>query len=181
MKYNKILVIFISFALLATMTLFIFSRYIASTESVVSLETQVGDKIPGFVLDKITSIYPGVDLNSTKVIVFNFWASWCSPCVEELPSLIKLSKLLNQKITVIAISQDSDVSELNSFLKLYDLKALENFSVVVDSEHYYSSQLGIDRLPETWIISSDHVLLKKVVGAIDWSSSDVVSYLKSLK
>lgn len=179
MKYKKYIFLFIFIGLFAAT--FIFNTYIKNSTSIVPIEVQVGEAVPEELLEKIFSKDPAITFKYSKIIVLNFWASWCSPCVEELPSLIKLSHLLNKKINIIAISQDSDVSELNSFLKLYDIKALDNFRVIVDSEHDFSSQLAIDRLPETWILDSNHVLIKKVVGSIDWSSDDVVSYFQSIK
>lgn len=173
--------IFVFIFSLCLLLLALFSQIQSKKSVSIAFNIQVGDRLPDVFLEEIRSKNNEFRFNENKIIILNFWASWCSPCVEEFPSLINLSKLLSEKLTVFAVTQDSDASELNAFLKIYQVKSLSNFYVVDDGDHTLSGKLGIERLPETWIVSADHILLKKIVGAIDWSSSDVVSFLKEIK
>lgn len=116
-----------------------------------------------------------------KIVVVNFWASWCGPCVEEMPSLIKLVKLFPQQIELIAISGDSTREDIDSFLKSFpELQTLPNIHLVWDESKSLSQRYQIYRLPESVLLDGQRKVVKKISGSIDWASSDAVEYIKDL-
>ena len=116
-----------------------------------------------------------------KVVILNAWASWCGPCVEEMPSLFDAIKHFNGKIALLAVSMDENQSEAIKFLEAFPDKNSEGVTIVFDQDKYFSNRLKIDRLPETFIIDKKGRIVKKVVGTLNWASKDALDYLKSLE
>jgi cytochrome c biogenesis protein CcmG/thiol:disulfide interchange protein DsbE len=117
---------------------------------------------------------------SGKVVVFNLWASWCAPCLEEFPSLIKMTKRMAGKIVLVAVSQDENENELRNFIGAFpDLKS-ENILIVHDKAKFFLKKFGTDRLPESFIVSKEGKVIKKIIGTIDWNTEDAISYLSSV-
>ncbi len=112
-----------------------------------------------------------------KVIVLNFWATWCPPCVDELPSLIQMQQNLKSKgVEVLAISVDADQSAYQNFLKTYKV----NLLTVRDPDQKSNNLYGTFMFPETYIIDRQGVLRRKFVGPIDWGTPEIVDYLSKL-
>ncbi|MGH9543889.1 MAG: peroxiredoxin family protein [Terriglobales bacterium] len=112
-----------------------------------------------------------------KVIVLNFWATWCPPCVDELPSLIQMQQNLKSKgVEVLAISVDADQSAYQNFLKTYKV----NLLTVRDPNQKSNNLYGTFMFPETYIIDRQGVLRRKFVGPIDWGTPEIVDYLSKL-
>lgn len=116
-----------------------------------------------------------------KVVLLNFWASWCAPCLEEFPSMLKLVKAMKGKMVLLAISQDSQESELQAFLKTFPEAAkIPEVYVVWDKELETARQFQVDRLPESFLMDGKGRLAKKIVGSIEWFTPDSVKYVQSL-
>jgi thiol-disulfide isomerase/thioredoxin len=116
-----------------------------------------------------------------KVVILNFWASWCGPCIEEMPSLIKLTKAFPQEVELVAISGDSTLADIESFIKSFpDLKTVPNIHVVFDEDKSLSQKYQIFRLPESFILDQEQKVVKKISGTIDWNTPDALEYMKQL-
>lgn len=115
-----------------------------------------------------------------KLILINFWASWCTPCLEEVPSMLKLVKEMKGKVVLLALSQDSQVGEIDAFMKAYPEVNDPNVYVVWDKDREVAKQFGVDRLPESFLSDSKGKLAKKIIGSIQWYSPDSIKYLESL-
>lgn len=115
-----------------------------------------------------------------KVVILNFWASWCSPCVEEVPSLIKLIKEFKGDVQLIAISGDSNFEDIQVFLKSFPELNDANIKIVWDQDRSLMKQFNIARLPESLILDKEQKLAKKLVGSIDWYTKDSISYIKTI-
>jgi thiol-disulfide isomerase/thioredoxin len=110
-------------------------------------------------------------------VVLNFWATWCPPCVEEMPSLIKMQgKLKDKGIQVLGVSIDVDDGAYHKFLKEYGV----NFVAVRDPDQKTSSLYGTHGWPETYVIDRNGVVRRKFIGAVEWTSPEVVDYLTRL-
>jgi cytochrome c biogenesis protein CcmG, thiol:disulfide interchange protein DsbE len=116
-----------------------------------------------------------------KVVILNFWASWCGPCIEEIPSLISLVKELKGDLVLIAVSGDENLEDLNSFLKSFPEIKSENIYVVWENQKEILKMYNVERLPESYIFNSNMKLAKKIIGSIDWHTADSIEYLKQLK
>ncbi|MDZ4081692.1 MAG: TlpA disulfide reductase family protein [Bdellovibrionales bacterium] len=121
------------------------------------------------------------DSSSSKypVVIVNFWASWCPPCAEELPSLLKLVRKFEGKVLILAISEDEDVEKMNSFLKQYG-ELPNSFAVIWDKGFLYKARFRAEKLPESWIFDKDRRLDKKINGYEDWGTPGALQYFKEL-
>lgn len=112
-----------------------------------------------------------------QVVVLNFWATWCAPCVEELPSLMNLQDRMHERgVTVLGVSIDVDGDAYHRFLKLHNI----NFLTVRDPEQKVAGMYGTTGWPETYIIDRQGVLRRKFVGPVDWNSPEVIGFLNRL-
>lgn len=112
-----------------------------------------------------------------KVVVLNFWATWCPPCVEEMPSLVQMQQRLKDKgITVLAVSVDVDEDAYHKFLKDYKV----NLLTVRDPSHKSSDLYGTFKYPETYIIDRNGTLRRKFIGPVDWTTPEILEYLTKL-
>ena len=109
-------------------------------------------------------------------MVLNFWATWCPPCVEEMPSLVQLQKQLGDKITILAVSEDADDAAYKQFVHDHNVDLLTVRDVAQKTNEVY----GTFKFPETYIIDRKGTVVRKFIGATDWTSPDIVAYLNKL-
>jgi cytochrome c biogenesis protein CcmG, thiol:disulfide interchange protein DsbE len=120
-----------------------------------------------------------VDLKQFRgqVLVLNFWATWCPPCVEELPSLIAMQDRVKSKgVVVLGVSIDVDGDAYHRFVKLHNV----NFMTVRDPEERVATMYGTAGWPETYIIDREGVLRRKFIGPVDWTSPEIMDFLNKL-
>ena len=135
---------------------------------------------PNLKLDDLSGANFELGSFSGKIVILNFWASWCAPCIEEVPSLIKLVKEFKGEIILVAISGDNSREDIEVFLKSFPELKSSNIKIVWDKDRAIMKQFEISRLPESMVFGKDQKLLKKIVGTIDWYNSDSVAYMRSL-
>ena len=112
-----------------------------------------------------------------QVVVLNFWASWCPPCIEETPSLVQMQARLKDKgIIVLAVSEDADEAAYRRFLQRFN----SNLVSVRDPSAKTKGLYGTVLIPETYIIDRRGVVRRKFVSAVDWNSPEVVDFLTKL-
>ncbi len=135
----------------------------------------IGKPAPQFVMSDGRQT---VDLSKLrgKVVVLNLWATWCAPCVEELPSLLALQQKM-PGITVVGVSTDQDDAVYQKFLTKHDVTLL----TVRDADQKVNSLYGTVLIPETYIIDQHGILRRKLTGAQDWTGTEIVDYLKKLQ
>src|ERR1700734_3245688 len=112
-----------------------------------------------------------------QVVVLNFWATWCPPCIEEMPSLVQMQQRMKQKgVTVLAVSVDADQSSYQQFLRDHNVNLLS----VRDPDQKSNALYGTFKFPETFVIDRGGVVRRKFIGAVDWTEPDVIEYLGKL-
>jgi peroxiredoxin len=120
-----------------------------------------------------------------KIVVLNFWATWCPPCVEEMPSLSQLQKKLEARgVTVVAVSLDDNADDYHKFLKDHDIDLLTvreaGQKTATGVIAPVSSSYGTFKVPETYIIDRRGTIRRKFIGPVDWSQPEIVEYLSRL-
>jgi len=109
-----------------------------------------------------------------QVVVLNFWATWCAPCVEEMPSLVEMQRRMKAKgVTVVAISMDVDQGAYDQFLKRHGI----NLLTVRDPDQKSNSLYGTSKFPETFVIDRDGVVRRRFIGAVDWTEPEILEFL----
>jgi cytochrome c biogenesis protein CcmG/thiol:disulfide interchange protein DsbE len=112
-----------------------------------------------------------------QVVVLNFWATWCAPCVEEIPSLVEMQRRLKDKgVTVLAVSMDVDEGAYRRFVKDHNV----NLLTVRDPDQKSSSLYGTHLYPETYVIDRNGVMRRKFIGAVDWTEPEITDFLSKL-
>jgi peroxiredoxin len=110
-----------------------------------------------------------------KVVFLNFWASWCEPCREEMPSLADFARQMDPRDTVfLAVSVDQDWPAVQSFIGTEP----QPFRVLLDKDKAVSSAYGTTQYPESYVIGPDGRLVYKFIGARDWSNIAAIKLLE---
>jgi peroxiredoxin len=135
---------------------------------------QVGRRAPDFtVSDGTTTVH--LASYRGQVVLVNFWATWCPPCVQEMPALLQLHHE-RPDLAILAVSIDEDPDAYSSFL----LRRHVDLITVRDPSQSAAKLYHTDGWPETYIIDRQGVIRRKIVGDPDWSNPEIRAFLKSL-
>ncbi|MBX2987361.1 MAG: TlpA family protein disulfide reductase [Bdellovibrionaceae bacterium] len=147
------------------------------------VEGRALEALPEFTLQTIDGRQVTAPDYKGKILIVNFWASWCGPCVEEVPSFVRLSKIMGDDLRVLALSNDALKEDIDVFLKSFPEFKGPGFDIVHDGGHglAMTKLFKVYRLPESFVFDPQGRLARKVTGTINWSSEDAVSYLQSLR
>jgi cytochrome c biogenesis protein CcmG/thiol:disulfide interchange protein DsbE len=135
---------------------------------------RIGKAAPEF---SVTDGSRSVELANLRghVVIVNFWATWCPPCIEELPSLLALQREL-PGVIVVAISQDEDPDAYARFLLANKVTLL----TLRDPSARIPRLYGTEKIPESYVIDKNGILRRKFVSAQNWTSPEIVGYLRGL-
>lgn len=112
-----------------------------------------------------------------KVVLLDFWASWCPPCVQETPSLNALQQEIKARGgTVLGISQDDDPDAYQKFLAEQHVV----FPTYRDTTKKTAATYGTSLFPEAYLISRDGKIARKIVGPQDWNSPELMAAINTL-
>ncbi len=166
---NKRLILFIT---LFAATI-VYLGYLVPNKSGV----QVGEVAPVFAVQGPDNKVARLSDYRGKVILLNFWATWCPPCVWEMPSLNRLYSILKSEgFEILAVSIDEGGwNTINAFTKKVPL----SFPVLSDPSTDVAALYGSYQLPETFIIGADGTVLKKYAGPREWDREDMIAEIKS--
>ncbi len=137
----------------------------------------VGDSAPDF---SITTDSGRTVTNTKfggKLLVLNFWATWCPPCLDELPSLNEFQRrFANSGVVVLGISADKDEKAYRDFLTRVPV----SFQTARDPDVKISADYGTFKFPDTYIIDSNGKVVRKIINATDWMSERMIKDVESL-
>lgn len=114
-----------------------------------------------------------------KPTLVNLWATWCAPCVVELPSLQKLAEHYEGRLNVIALSieENKTQAEIADFL---EKRMLSSFAGYVDKNGTILKNLGVAGIPTSFLIGSDGLILYRFQGDADWTSEESRAFFDAL-
>jgi cytochrome c biogenesis protein CcmG, thiol:disulfide interchange protein DsbE len=110
-----------------------------------------------------------------KVVILNFWATWCATCVEELPSLLELHRKMPD-LAIVAISIDQDDVVYRDLLTRHHVDLV----TVRDASQQVNATYGTVQIPESYIIDRNGILRRKLVSSQDWNNPELISFLKTM-
>lgn len=117
-----------------------------------------------------------------KVLFINFWATWCAPCKEEMPSMQALYDKLNKKypnqFAMLAVNIDTQDVPLSVQMYALDLKL--KFPILLDTDGAIKTKYNTTGVPETFIVDKKGKIFKTYIGAIDWSNPKIYKDIESL-
>ncbi|PKL74993.1 MAG: thioredoxin [Candidatus Melainabacteria bacterium HGW-Melainabacteria-1] len=116
-----------------------------------------------------------------KVVFLNFWATWCEPCKEEMPSMERLyQKFKGQPFEILAVSLDANpTQDVPAFLS--KTKMSLSFPLLMDKDQLISKQLyRTTGVPESFIIGPDGKVIKHAIGKYEWDSQPIIDYFDNL-
>ena len=137
-----------------------------------------GELAPDFTLNDLSGRPVQLSSLRGKVVLLNFWATWCPPCREEVPSMVVLNQAMQGKaFQMLAVSVDEGGKDaVESFFR----KGGVALPTLLDADGKVSRLYGTTGVPETFILDGKGVIVKKVMGPMDWSSSEVIAALNGM-
>jgi cytochrome c biogenesis protein CcmG/thiol:disulfide interchange protein DsbE len=137
-----------------------------------------GDKAPEFRLPDMKGQIINLSDLKGKVVIIHFWATWCPPCVEEIPTLSYLNEqLAGTDFVLLAISVDENGAQgVAPFLKQKGL----NLPVLLDPDRVIASRYGTFKFPETYILDRAGIVQHKIIGPADWRDPSAIKLLKDM-
>jgi cytochrome c biogenesis protein CcmG/thiol:disulfide interchange protein DsbE len=164
---------------------FIANRYLSdhdapSAEAELALKT-FGEPAKEISLPSFTDRKNTWELSSLKGqgIILNFWATWCAPCIREIPSLIELSKQYKSKgLKVVAVSVDKDWETINRFFTRYPnmAEAKTEFVILLDSDSRFATEYGAYQFPESYLINRKFIVDLRLAGEQVWQDPRMATY-----
>lgn len=138
---------------------------------------EVGERAPSFNLTADDGSGFRLEDYRGKVVLLNFWATWCPPCVREMPALSNLHERFKADgLVVLGISVDEDRQAYERFLQ----QGRVSFPTVRDPERSVSNRYGTSKYPETYLINREGTVMRKYISEQDWEGPVIVNYLSSI-
>ena len=134
-------------------------------------------KIEDIEFESSDNVIINLDDFRNKLVILNFWATWCAPCRQEMPSLNKLQKskkFNNLQIFPINVGQENLSKSIN-FFERYEIT---NLKVYTDSKNYLPNKFSLRGIPTTIIINKEGEEFARIVGTIDFADKDLIKWLK---
>jgi thiol-disulfide isomerase/thioredoxin len=150
---------------------------LACAASAADLKLWTGGPAPAFALKDLEGAQHRLPDYRGKVVLINFWATWCGPCRDEMPSIQRLKeKLAGKPFVVLAINLDEPESRIRNFLSHMKV----DFTVLLDPERTVAKEWGARILPASYIIGANGRIRYSLVGEIDWDHELIVSRIAEL-
>ncbi len=138
----------------------------------------IGLTAPDFTLTDMQGQQVSLSQFRGKIVILNFWATWCPPCVEEMPSMEQLYReFKDQDLVVLAVNVESSGQEaVSEFLA----KKSYSFKILLDPDAETQNTYGVFRLPESFLIDRNGVVVEKVIGGRNWRLGDLYEKISFL-
>ena len=155
----RLLLVFLMFFLLT-----------AESPSPWGVDELIGTKAPDFTLKDLSGGTASLSSMKGKAVLVNFWATWCPPCRDELPSLSRLSGIYKNKgLVVFAVATDKRSDEVKSFLAKHSY----TFQTLMDPDLKTSRQFRVFSMPTSFLIDRNGLIVKRYLGEEEWDSPEI--------
>jgi len=137
-----------------------------------------GDRAPEFSLLSLDGKTASLSSYRGKVVMVHFWATWCPPCVEELPTLERLYRsYAGRDLDILAVSVDEGgAGAVGQFMQ----KNRFALPVLLNPDQSVARQYGTFKFPETYLIDREGIVRRKVIGAADWMSPEAQKVIQTM-
>ena len=136
-----------------------------------------GGATPSLALKDLDGREVRLDAYRGRTVIVNFWATWCAPCVAEMPSLMLLKeKYARQGLDVIGVNLQENAARIRPFLAQHDI----DFTVVRDHDGSARSAWGVSVYPSSFVIGPDQRIAFVVVGEADWTAAPIEPRIRQL-
>ena len=137
----------------------------------------IKSKAPDFTAKDLNGKTVSLSAFKGKVVLLNFWATWCPPCRAEMPSLNKLYNMLKPRgLEVVAVSTDRSISDIKDFIESHRV----GFPVLFDSERSASKLYRVFSMPTTFLIDRKGIIVEKFYGEYDWTEPETKGKIEKL-
>ena len=136
---------------------------------------RAGDMVKPISLPNLQGELQGIPKG--KVVLLNFWATWCPPCRKEVPSMVKLyDKYKAQGFEIVAVSVDKSYDDVVKFVAEQNM----TFTVLHDQASQVAREYGVFRYPETFIVDRTGKVVQHLNGAVEWMEPEFMDYIEKL-
>ena len=134
-------------------------------------------KAQAFEAPTLSGATTGPQAYPNQVVLVNFWATYCAPCVDEMPSLEQIwQDYRDEGLVVLAVSLDENAEDVAEFQKRFGI----TFPLAHDPDWKVANSYGTEKVPETYLVARNGEVRTKVMGAIDWASPQTRAMLEAL-
>jgi peroxiredoxin len=134
-----------------------------------------GQRAPGFDLPLLDGGTVSLDALRGKVVLVNFWATWCAPCEAEMPAMQRLYESLRERgFELVAISVDAGRDEVETFRERIPI----TFPIALDPEKRAAGAYQSHRFPESFLVDREGVLRARYIGPRDWDAPVYVEHIR---
>lgn len=138
----------------------------------------VGQAAPDFTLSDLGGKSYTLSALRGKVVIVNFWATWCPPCRAEMPSMETLHReLADEGLVILAVNIEKDGRQ--TVPKALGTNA-HGFPILIDDKEAVQKRYGVYKFPESFVIRKDGMIDDKIIGAIDWAHPQTIDYFRKL-
>jgi peroxiredoxin len=172
MKKNALIIVIAVLAIVGA--LFLFGQNGGQRVRIV----QEGDRAPEFQLPSLDGRTVNLSSYRGKVVMVHFWATWCPPCVEEIPTLERLHRAyFGRDLEILAVSVDEGgAGAVGQFMQ----KNRFALPVLLNSDQSVSRAYGTFKFPETYLVDREGVVRRKIIGAADWMSPAALQVIQAM-
>jgi thiol-disulfide isomerase/thioredoxin len=130
-----------------------------------------------FTLSLLDGVNTSLFANKGKVVILNFWATWCPPCREEMPSMeILYKRFKNNGLEILAVDGGEDDDTVRQFIR----NSNYTFPVLIDKNGMVNYVYGIQAIPTSFIIDREGKILIRIIGSIKWDSPEIIKAFDAL-
>ena len=149
----------------------------AVADSMRDRVVRAGDQAPHFSLRADNGLTITPTEFGGKVLILNFWATWCPPCVEETPSMVALANQYRDKgVVVFGVSLDKSQKNYDNFIRRFGIQ----FLTARDPEGKVSDAFGTYVYPESYIINREGKVVQKIIGGANWTDPNLMRFIDGL-